>query len=197
MPTPIGHTLAGFIVYSLHKKSFPGSRFLPPVLAVVMANAPDLDWLPGFFSGQPALYHQGVSHSLGFGLLVSAGIAKIFSLRGRPFLWVFSLCLVSYLSHLGLDLFADDGRAPYGIPLLWPISDVTYLSPEPIFQGVHHVMSTSASISDFLTGVLNPNNLFSITLEILYLFPVLLLSNWFGRAFQSKRKSQISPHLND
>jgi inner membrane protein len=197
MPTPMGHTLAGIIVYSLHKKPFLGDRFLPLILAAGMANAPDLDWLPGILSGQPALYHQGISHSLGFALLVSAGIALLFSLRDRPFLPVFSLCLAAYLSHLGLDLFTYDGRAPYGIPLLWPISDATFLSPEPIFRGVHHVKSTTASISDFLTGVLNPNNLFTIALEILYLLPVLLLSNWFGKVFEENRKYQNGSRLKD
>ena len=82
-----------------------------------MANAPDLDFLPGILIGQPALYHQGLTHSLGFAVMASLGIAGIFSFKKKMFSVVFKVCFLSYASHLVIDIFGPDGRLPYGVPL--------------------------------------------------------------------------------
>ena len=45
---------------------------LPVVLLFVLfANAPDLDFVPGILLGDPGAYHHGISHSLGFALMVA------------------------------------------------------------------------------------------------------------------------------
>ena len=44
---------------------------------IFIANAPDLDFLPGLIIGKPNLYHHGISHSLGIGILFSLILAFI------------------------------------------------------------------------------------------------------------------------
>jgi LexA-binding, inner membrane-associated putative hydrolase len=65
MATPVGHSLAGYAIYRF---LVPGEDHRPALLlvAVGMANAPDLDFVPGILAGAPATYHQGGSHSLAF-----------------------------------------------------------------------------------------------------------------------------------
>ena len=73
MPSPIGHSLTGWLTAAWRDGSFkpvhPG-RFL---LYVVVANGPDLDFIPGLLTGAPNLYHHGRSHSLGAGILFVCG----------------------------------------------------------------------------------------------------------------------------
>ena len=77
MASPIGHGLMGFGIGRIAEGyGGPGG---PLFLAtcMVFAIAPDLDFLPGIASGQPALHHQGASHSIFVGLSLSA-IARTF-----------------------------------------------------------------------------------------------------------------------
>ena len=100
----------------------------------VAACAPDFDFLPGFFLGEPNRFHQGISHSLGAALLFGAGVAFLsWRMRGR-IAWRFVLVLFSlYCSHLLFDYLAVDTGLPYGIPMWWPLSGEHYLSPIAIF----------------------------------------------------------------
>jgi inner membrane protein len=181
MPTPIGHSLAGYAVLVFFKKSSLQKNLYWIILVLFMANAADLDWLPGFMQGQPALFHQGLTHSLGFAILFSSGVAVLFLVKGKPFLPIFSLCFFSYITHLGLDYLSPDGREPFGIPLFWPFSNEHFISPTPIFIGVRHVNSTSASTLEWIDGILDIHNLFSITLEAIIISPFILLGMWIRR----------------
>jgi inner membrane protein len=167
MATPIGHAVAGYAIYSIspHGAHGRGSWRLA-LLCIFMAVAPDLDVLPGLLQGKPVLFHGGITHSLGTGLVLSLLVAGICRFSGRTVVSVFSLCLAAYASHLLLDFVGPDGREPYGIPLFWPISVETFLSPVPLLPGMRHVDNTLASNADFVRGVLNPYNMAAILLEI-------------------------------
>ena len=181
MATPLGHALAGYAVYTFIKAA-PGRNELGLVLLCVFtAAAPDLDFLRGLLVGTPALYHQGVTHSLTAALLLSLGAAGIWSLRGVSFLVVFSSCVIAYLSHLTLDLLGADQRPPYGIPLLWPISGVHLASPVPILLGVRHAATATASTQEWVLGLLDLHNVASIALEVLVVLPFMLFGRWYRR----------------
>jgi membrane-bound metal-dependent hydrolase YbcI (DUF457 family) len=171
MATPVGHTLAGYAVAALVAR--PEGR--PMIaLAVVMANAPDLDFLPGLLVGMPALYHQGVTHSLGFGVMVSAAAAAgAFRLRGTAFGPTFGICLLAYASHLALDALGTDARPPYGQRLLWPLSDVSFGGSLSVLPGVRHASSTSASTSEWLSGIFSAANVGAVAIEALVLAPLV------------------------
>src|SRR5688500_4075005 len=100
MATPVGHSLAGYAVY----RSCAARESLRPMhallLCIVMANLPDVDFLPGILAGRPALYHQGITHSLAAALLVPLAAAGLISLGDVSFPRVLALCLASYTSHL-------------------------------------------------------------------------------------------------
>jgi inner membrane protein len=140
----------------------------------LLAIAADLDFVPGIFVGRPNLYHQEISHSLGFTSIVSLGFALIYGLRKGTVWGAWGWFFLAYASHLVIDLFGRDTRPPYGIPLFWPISGEHYLAPRPIFWGVHHAAETSASTSKWLVSILTPRNLEAIGIEVMVTLPVIL-----------------------
>jgi inner membrane protein len=148
------------------------------VLSIVMANVPDLDFLPGLLLGSPALYHRGVTHSVGVALLVSVVVAWVFSFRGQSFRTALWLGVMAYLSHLLIDFFGPDGRWPYGQPVLWPISQGYFSSPRPLLLGMHHASSTYASRLDWIGGILSLYNLVAVAIEVVFIVPFLVLVRW-------------------
>ena len=193
MATPIGHGLVGYAVFLFLKKWKRGLPVPLLFLAVFFAIVPDLDFLPGLFMGQPALYHQGISHSLSFAFV--SGIVCGLFVRGqnRSFFPVFLLIFVACTSHLVLDFFGPDGRTPYGIPLLWPFSSTHFLSPIQLLPGVHHVRTTDAPTGEWLLGVLHWDNLIRIGKEILVIAPLVLLAVWCNRPRQPLNSKKVSP----
>ncbi len=178
MATPIGHTLAGLAVYGFLSPRKTPVQISLILLCVVVANSPDLDFLPGIVMGRPALYHQGITHSLGFALLVSFVATVIYRAINRrwSFLFVFSLCFISYLSHLLLDFFSPDvERPPFGIPIFWPLSGEYFVSPLSIFLGVRHAASTYASTVEWIRGIVDLHNLLAIGLEVMLILPFILI----------------------
>jgi inner membrane protein len=176
MATPIGHSLAGYAIY---RALVPAEDRRPALalFAAAMAIAPDLDFVPGILAGAPATYHQGLSHSLALGII--AGLTGTVVLRAFADTTArvgFLLGFLCYASHLFIDLFGPDARPPYGIPLFWPLSDHTFLSPVPLLLGVSHAGRTSASTSEWLIAILSLYNVAAIGLEIALILPFVLLA---------------------
>lgn len=181
MATPIGHAVAGYAVYSFAKAASASRRKGLLIVCAIAAMAPDLDVLPGLVMGTPARYHQGITHSLGFALPVSLGIAALLRTRGWSFSQVFALVFISYTSHLVIDLFGPDGRPPYGIPLFWPVSGAHFISPLQVLPGVHHAASTDTPTSDWVRAVFSLYNLGAIAIEVLLVLPFAYLGRLLRR----------------
>jgi membrane-bound metal-dependent hydrolase YbcI (DUF457 family) len=173
MATPIGHSLAGLTAMALAPRRDRRPLF---VLALVMANLPDLDFLPGLLVGRPALHHQGISHSLGVAAAASLVAALVLRQRGIALGVAGRVALVAYTSHLALDLVGPDSRPPIGIPLLWPLSDAAVISPVTILAGFRHAGRTDASIADWLGGMLDVRNVGAVALEAVLLAPLAWLA---------------------
>jgi inner membrane protein len=148
------------------------------LFGVFAAVAPDLDIIPGLLVGKPALYHSGVSHSLGFAILFSLGAGAIFKLGGKAFLPIFALGFLAYSSHLLLDYLNPDGRPPFGIPLFWPLSSETFLSPVTVLLGVKHAGTADASIAEWLGGIFSLHNVAAIGVETALILPFVFLIHW-------------------
>lgn len=92
--------------------------------AVVLACLPDIDYLPGIWSGSLNAMHQQGTHSVAWVLLASAvlwGLGRWW--KPAAFGWRTFLFIVLLIgSHLVIDLFTADGAEPYGIPLWAPLS---------------------------------------------------------------------------
>lgn len=133
MATPVGHALAG----AAAAVSVDGGRSTSRAVAVgaLAGAAPDLDFLPGLLLGDPARFHHGISHSLGFALLV-VGLVWLVASEAR---WRWALAAGgAYVSHLALDALTVDPSSPVGMPLLWPASDAYLISPVTPLPRVLH-----------------------------------------------------------
>ena len=104
MASPIGHALAGYLI----GRVMPYSRRQPgwTIVAVcsLLAVSPDLDFLPGLLHGHPALYHRGISHSLGCAIFVSFLAALLYG-KGRAATSLGGLFFLAYGSHLVIDMW--------------------------------------------------------------------------------------------
>jgi len=180
MPSPVGHSLAGYIIH----RAIPsqGSGWQLMCLYIFVTNAPDLDFIPGLFLGNPSRYHHGISHSLGFAVLFSIGLSLIrFLLRRDRFARNFGIFFLLYSSHLALDYLSTDASPPHGQPLLWPFSGTYYISSVAVFPDIRRV---STSSRDFVISLFSLHNLWAACLEILLLFSVLIVVKVAQRSVQ-------------
>ncbi len=180
MPSPVGHSLAGWVIASFRSRSLKPVNLKRIGLYAFIANAPDLDFIPGAMMGQPNLYHHGISHSIGAGLLFAGAAAFVIKLQsGGRLLREFGYMLALYGSHLVLDLLSMDGRPPFGIPILWPFSGHYFMIP--ILPPVKHSVLDHATMAQFLADVFSLHNLYVIGLEIALTVPFALIAAWCFR----------------
>ena len=161
MSTPVGHLLAGAAIGA----ALGGEHRTWRVTAwcALAGAAADLDFIPGLLIGEPARFHHAQSHSLPF-VLLAAAVAAFLARKGR---WRWALIVgLCYASHLALDYVTYDGSAPYGIPILWPLTSKAFLSPITLLP---HVQHTSASVFSF-------HNFMLMCLEVGVLGPLLAWS---------------------
>jgi membrane-bound metal-dependent hydrolase YbcI (DUF457 family) len=121
MPSPLGHVLAGTVVYFAVKRKQSRGLFLV-VVSLLASLVPDLDFLPGLWVGKFSAFHHGATHSFAFAILF--GLVVFFSLKyAQPNVakQAAILASVSYAVHVILDfLGANEGTR--GVPLFWPVS---------------------------------------------------------------------------
>jgi inner membrane protein len=165
MPLPIGHALAGIAAQQARPGFFFPNRWLDAFFFMFLANLPDADFLPGIILGRPNLYHHGIFHSLGAALAVALIGACLFSRGKKRFSAAAVMIFLVFTCHLLLDFFAKDLRAPYGLPLLWPLSNRYFISARPIFVNI----TRSQHSHDFLASLFNRHNLGAALLETLIL----------------------------
>lgn len=128
MSLPVLHSFAG---YSLCKTSELGRKepnswaFL--VFCIILANFPDLDFIPGVLIHDAAAFHRGATHSIFTGLLISTLAGTLYALwRKLPKIKMILIANLCYGSHLLLDWL---GTSPKGMKILWPVSSDTYYGP--------------------------------------------------------------------
>jgi membrane-bound metal-dependent hydrolase YbcI (DUF457 family) len=171
MCTPIGHALAGAVIYrgGLYRL---GSNIWLLAIILLSANLPDVDFIFGYFEGNPNLYHHTWTHSLAFCLIV--GVLAVFvawPFIGRQSFWIGLLVFGAVLSHLVMDFFTVDQNPPLGIKLFWPITEKYYISPVLIFRDIYKVSTSSG----FLRSLLCRHNLITIFFEVVIVGPLFIL----------------------
>jgi inner membrane protein len=182
LASPLGHALAGLAIGLAAEPR--GARTDLKLLAAcaAFAIAPDLDFLPGLlFAGRPALYHQGASHSVFAALACSLAGAWLLARDPRQRTRVGLALFAAYLSHLALDWLGSDARLPIGMPLLWPFSDATWISPVAVLPGMRHTLPGRESSADWIVDVLSLANLRALLVELALVGPLLLLALWRRR----------------
>ncbi len=109
-------------------------------MLIVLANLPDLDFLPGCFDGNANHLHRGFTHSLTFAILISLALSCAW--RIVPGFWRSTLLyFTAYSSHLLIDFFTGTKigwtHTGFGMPLFWPWSK-EFSSPLILTFGVRH-----------------------------------------------------------
>lgn len=148
MASPIGHTLAGILIYCWRDSRRPSAttpglsqRCMAMAGYALLANLPDFDFVVGWLTtGHPNAYHHGASHGLFFMAAAAALVALTWREPGG--FWnswkVYSIVIGS---HALIDLFTGTElglHASRGVPLLAPLMRLTFTSPVTLFIGPDH-----------------------------------------------------------
>lgn len=177
MPTPIGHVLAGLALHSCANKDFSINNWQFGLVSLFAVVSPDLDFIPGYFVGNPNKYHHQFTHSFAFAFIVGFCLALLMSKQNRMRLKLGIYFFILICSHLGLDFVTLDRSAPYGEMLLWPFTTSYYISPFVIFSDVKRASSSG----EFLPSLFNGHNLRTVFYELIILAPIWLVGLWIGR----------------
>jgi membrane-bound metal-dependent hydrolase YbcI (DUF457 family) len=181
---PLAHSLAGYCVYKGQRLLFFEKPWQSALFFVALAILPDADFLPGFFMGNPNLWHQTVTHSLGATLLVGAIGTFYFGRKDRRYIAYFAAISLAYFSHIFLDYFNQDMRAPYGVMLFWPLSSEHFTSPISLFVAVHK----SSDSGTFFQSLWHPRNLLGLSRELVVMGPLALMF-WLVHRKRNRKSS--------
>jgi inner membrane protein len=205
MPSPVGHSLAGYIIYRATGQLIGLPRWQLLGLSLLSANLADLDFIPGLLADDPNRYHHGISHSIGFAALWAVACSLWLALAKKAAVRrTLPLFFALYGSHLALDWLSIDTSAPHGAPFLWPLNDAYYIAPFVFWPDIRR----ANSLGTFLPSLFSQHNLWAVSVECLVLLPVILLmgvlrdpansiakpSGHRGRALQPKRGAEGPQH---
>ena len=148
------HSAAGYLVYEAARPAGP-HRFGLLAASVLLANAPDLDFVPGLVLGHPGMFHRGPTHTIVAALAVGAAVALgAWVLRRRP-LAAGAWAAAAYGSHLLVDCITVDAVPPYGLRLFWPFADAYFLAP---VTPLREIIIDGSSRTGFFASLLRPAN---------------------------------------
>ncbi len=172
MPSPIAHSLVGYLIYRITTKPFKGQKRYIILLYMFVANIPDLDFLPGIFVGSVSRYHHGISHSIGFSFIFALSCYIILViLRKGHIKRSFAIAFCLFFSHIVLDYLTKVSDKPYGELFLWPFSNEYYIASFAFFPVIHF----HGSVEKFLFSLLSLQNLIAIGVEIAILAPIIII----------------------
>lgn len=169
MPTPVAHSLAAVAICGAGGRLSVRWNWSLPLL-VVIANIPDIDFLPGIFVGNPTAYHWGPTHSLLaavlFGILAGCVVGRITG----EYLKGIVLATAAYGSHIVLDLMiGGHSHIPVGLNLFWPLSNTPVRLEWDLFSMAPVSITTAGPFATLLSPAILP----MIQRELLVMLPVL------------------------
>jgi inner membrane protein len=154
MPLPIAHSLAGVAFSRAQPLHFFKKKWQDVFFIIVLSNAADFDFLPGFLIGNPSLYHHGFFHTLGASLVVGS-IGGFFFSRDKGKFWKYAVVIaLIYYFHVVMDYLTEDKRPPFGVLLFWPFSQEYFISSFLVFK---KVIRSNDSFT-FFQSLFNPHN---------------------------------------
>lgn len=181
MPSPIGHTIAGFCGYLLAPKgSIPKPQMNTLLASIVIANLPDIDILPGLLLGNPPMFHRQGTHSIAAGIIAGMLVVMLGrwqKLSKKSILKLGAWTTALYCSHIFLDLLVTDLSPPRGVQLLWPFSNAYFISPVTVFGGFDYFDPAVG----MLRSMLNVSNLIPVLQEL------VLMTLIYGCIYYSTR----------
>ncbi len=182
MPLPVAHSLMGYTIGESTRYRLSRNFWINVLILAVLANLPDVDFLPGFLAGIPNMYHHHQTHSLGFAVLIAMLGGAIAWFWQRRFWPGFGLVFAAVGSHLALDLLTQDFSDPHGMMLLWPLTSEFYDVPWKVFLAVNK----SDRSENFFVSLLNTANVRVVAIELAVMLPLAALAAlkrfWMKRA---------------
>ena len=167
MPTPVGHSLAAAVLQLASGRKLVQTESFSMLAVFMIASLPDIDFLPGYFAGDPRTFHWGPTHSLFAAVVVGVIAAWIARRRGIAFAGAFALASLVYASHLLLDMFMGPGPRPItGLQILWPFSHEWFISGIDFFR--------QTARYELFTPPIIKKNFLAIVQELAILGPVVL-----------------------
>jgi membrane-bound metal-dependent hydrolase YbcI (DUF457 family) len=175
LPSPIAHSVTGYIAYRAFERRFSdsadngaGHHCTTLLAATGLSLLPDVDSLLGIARDDMWRYHNNGTHSLLAGLGIALLVGSWAALRrcSCPLTW-FLLSLVCYESHVVLDFFS--GRR--GVMLFWPLSSRRFKHPVKLFYGTR-----------WSAGIASKHHLLTAATEIALAVVALLLLHLAGRS---------------
>ena len=186
MPLPVGHTLAGYCLHETNGLAFFKKPWQTLLFFAVLANLPDIDFLPGFLLGNPNMFHHGIVHSLGTAVAVGALGAWYFSRENDRFWVYFAIIAGVFYSHLVLDFFNDDTRSPIGVMLFWPLSAEYFQSPWVLFLSVEK----SSDSATFFRSLITLHNAQVMLRELLIMVPLAIVARLYRLVSEHRRPAR-------
>ena len=192
MPLPLAHTVVGYSVAAATGVRFRRDTRTALLFSVVVANLPDIDYLPGVLNDTPVLYHRTAMHTLFAAALCALVVAAIVTrFRGR-FSEILLLAFLVYTSHLVADMI-DWGGGNGGVPILWPASTAYYtiVTPWTHTSGGALDFKRGADTTRWVHSFAALGFLRALVLQALVFAPLLLPAWWI----RSRRNSveAVSP----
>ncbi len=184
MPSPVGHTLLGIAFAESTPIRLAENRWVEFTLVALLANLPDLDFLPGYLLGQPLLFHRHEFHSLAAALAAGVLTALVYRTLGKRALPYLVLGTALFASHLLLDTTT----AP-GTPLLWPILDGYVQTPWTPFLPIEKVTTRAG----FFGSLLTTHNAAVAAWETLLLLPVAVLGSFLRKP--RRKRAAVPPSV--
>jgi membrane-bound metal-dependent hydrolase YbcI (DUF457 family) len=177
MASPVAHGLAAWMVVLIGSRWVPGRIHVWLPVCVLLSIAPDFDFAIGLvWAGQPALYHQGPSHSLLAAFVVGAAVLPFVRVH-EPLFAGGLLLAAAYATHPLIDVFARDGRPPIGVPLFWPFT-AGHWNAFPVFIPFSHASSSDATTLEWLAAVFTWGNVVAAGSELLVMLPLALVCRY-------------------
>jgi membrane-bound metal-dependent hydrolase YbcI (DUF457 family) len=190
MPTPLAHGVAGLAAM----RTVRGTSATPIRLALaafVIAQLPDLDFVPGLLVHNVGTYHRGATHSLVGAVLASLVIAALLrrvwpwlcarrdaASPSLPGFWLcYALVLPVYLSHVALDLVSLDVVDNSGLVLWWPFTHAYVSAPLPLPAALTNFfdLEFGPTSAEFFRTFFSLRALGVFVVEALLFSPLLLL----------------------
>lgn len=186
MPLPFGHSLMGYTLAAGSRFKLSPNVWMNVFIFALLANLPDIDFLPGYLEGFPNRYHHHEIHSLGFAALMGLVGGLVYLRMAGKFWACFLPIFFAVSSHLLLDLLTEDFSDPRGMMLFWPINSEFYDFSWKIFKSVNK----SNHAADFFSSLFTLHNLRVVLIELMIMLPLALAVTFAQR---KRAAAQVQP----
>lgn len=188
MSLPVLHSFAGFgLSKVLPAAKNEADKWALIIFCMIMANLPDLDFIPGVLAGDAASFHRGPSHSFAGALIGGAAAGFLFACwRKLPKLQTAAVSVFCYLSHILLDL---TGKSPKGLQIFWPFTSHRFHGPFTDFSIdlSQSPLDQAAGLGSFLEAVFSGPCLHTMLIELSIVFAC-----WFFASILKAREGRAA-----